>query len=125
MTDNRKAGPDVLGASEALACGPKFIISACKNQSPFHFVATLIHHFQLCSVRIQLGFDAPAHQSGGLGLADVLFVLCCPSWAPSTCVSHSAPVRFRPPSAGACSPNLAGLLLRGGGSENHTAGPLA
>ena len=67
----------MFGASVAFGTGPKFIISACKNQSPFHFVATLFHDPQLSSVRIQLGFDAPAHPCGGLGLAWLLFCLFC------------------------------------------------
>lgn len=77
MTDNRKAGPDVFGTSDAFDTRPKFIISACKNQSPFYFVATLIHNIQLCSVCVWLGFDTLAHQLGRLGMAGILLVLLC------------------------------------------------
>jgi hypothetical protein len=75
MTDNRKVGTEALGASEASDTGPKFIISVCKNKSPFHFVVTLFHNHQLCREHIQLGLNSPAHPSSELGLADVCFVL--------------------------------------------------
>jgi hypothetical protein len=74
MTDNRKAGSDVFGTT---GTGPKFIISACKNQSPSNFVVTLIHSSQLCPVCIQFGVDTSEYQIGRLGLADVLLTLLC------------------------------------------------
>jgi hypothetical protein len=125
MTDNRKAGPGVFGASDAFDTRPKFIISACKNQSPFYFVATLIHNIQLCSVCVWLGFDTPAHQISWHGMADILFVLLCQRLAEPNSISLHSQQQFAPQTTGACRHNLAVMLRGSSHTENHTAGLLA